>query len=125
MWTYLQKTGTLIAPDGEVIGAGYSGSLEHKNRPESQGIHNHGPIPRGTYRIGTPRASQAHGPYVLPLTPGPQDMEGRAGFLIHGDSTTRPGTASQGCVILSRLLRVTVWESGDRTLRVVAGIEDL
>lgn len=121
MWTYEQSTGRMIAADGEVIAVGYAGLGEHKNRPESERLKNHGPLPRGLYLIGKPYATQAHGPYVMRLTPdGANQMYGRGSFLIHGDSVKRPGTASNGCIILPKVARVRVWESGDRELEVIA-----
>ena len=61
-----------------------------------------------------------HGPYVLPLTPDPENlMYGRDGFLIHGDSITNPGSASEGCIILPRSARTMIAASGDNRLEVV------
>jgi hypothetical protein len=57
----------------------------------------------------------------MPLTPDPaNDMCGRAGFFIHGDNITAPGTASDGCIILSRTTRVAIDASEDKQLTVVA-----
>jgi hypothetical protein len=47
---------------------------------------------------------------------------GRSGFLMHGDSTQSPGSASQGCIIMPRPVREQVWNSGDRDLKVVPEI---
>jgi hypothetical protein len=46
-------------------------------------------------------------------------MFGRSGFLIHGDSIIRPGTASRGCIILAREIREQIAASGDADLEVV------
>jgi hypothetical protein len=114
-------SGSLYDATGVLIGVGYSGSPEHKNDPEAQSLHNQGPIPAGRYHIGPPQDTVTHGPFVLPLTPDPaNEMFGRYGFLIHGDSVVHPGTASQGCIIQSRDTRVKLWTSGDRDLIVVA-----
>jgi hypothetical protein len=51
-------------------------------------------------------------------------MFGRTGFLIHGDAVHAPGTASEGCVILSRTTREQIWESHDHVLQVVDQIEE-
>ena len=119
MWTYDQKSGQL-SRDGANIIRGYSGAGEGKNRPEDQEIHNVGPIPRGKYTINAPQDTVTHGPYVLPLTPSPEnEMFGRDGFLIHGDSKVDPGTASEGCVILPRNIRERIWASGDTEFTVV------
>jgi hypothetical protein len=126
VWTYVQRTGELFDAHGELVATGYAGSQEWKNRPEADGIRSKGPLPRGCYAIGPPRATREHGPYVLRLTPDPaNDMKQRAGFLMHGDSKQRPGTASSGCVILPRAVRERVWTSGDLALRVVAEQADV
>ena len=119
MWTYLQSTGELLHDDKHVA-FGYSGAPgAAKNNPSMQNVHNTGPIPRGIYEIGEPEDTQAHGPFVLPLTPhADNQMFGRAGFLIHGDSIQHPGTASQGCIILARLFRLRIAQSGDQHLLV-------
>lgn len=126
MLTYVQRTGALYADDGELIAVGYSGQPGWKNDPAADGERNKGPIPRGEYLIGPPRSTLAHGPYVLSLTPdGANEMHGRGNFLIHGDKVGAPGTASQGCIVLAKEARVTVWERGDRLVRVVAEREDV
>jgi hypothetical protein len=48
-------------------------------------------------------------------------MFGRDGFLIHGDSVEHPGTASHGCIIMSRAIREAIAQSDDHELNVVAG----
>lgn len=115
----MQATGDLIY-DGEVAASGYSGAGEGKNNPAMQDVCNVGPIPQGLYYIGPPRDTEEHGPYVLPLIPFPEnDMRGRGGFLIHGDSIKSPGTASEGCIVLGRLYREAIYKSNDRVLKVV------
>lgn len=120
-WTFEQISGRMYAPDGSLVGVGYSGAGDCKNHPDTQPIHNLGPIPRGVYHIGRAINTVTHGPFVLPLTPDPSnEMFGRFGFLIHGDSVVNPGTASQGCIILSRDVREAIAISGDTDLQVVA-----
>lgn len=122
MWIYEQATGRLLSETGEVVGIGYSGFGNGKNNPLAQAMQQIGPLPCGLYTIESPRDTQAHGPFVLPLTPDPaNEMFGRDGFLMHGDSMHAPGTASLGCVIQSRDVREKVWASGDRQLKVVPG----
>jgi hypothetical protein len=119
-WTYEITTGRLYKDDGGLVGVGYSGAGNNKNNANAQSVHNEGPIPEGTYNIGSPVNTVTHGPYVLPLTPDPKNMMwGRFGFLMHGDSVVAPGTASEGCVIMSRDVREAVWGSNDHTLQVV------
>ncbi len=127
MWTYIQKSGELLH-DGELEGIGYSGyddpvtGQEGKNNPDLQTVHEVGPIPVGRYVIGSPHDTLTHGPFVLPLTPDADNqMFDRSCFLIHGDSVVEPGTASRGCIIMSRAIRTEVAASGDHLLTVISG----
>lgn len=118
-WGYKISTGE-ISQDGNVVARGYSGQPECKNDPSKCEIHNKGPIPPGRYAIGEPHDTKTHGPFVLPLTPDEaNEMYGRSGFLIHGDSVVHPGTASEGCIILPRNTRNAISESGDTELEVI------
>ena len=120
MWTYEQSTGRMFNPNGELAGTGYSGSPEGKNNTLMQAIKNVGPIPIGTYAFGSPFDSLTHGKFVLSLTPDPyNEMFTRAGFLVHGDSVTEPGTASEGCIIMPRTTRELMAASTDRFVKVV------
>ncbi len=125
-WTYQQATGKLIDEDGYLWGIGYSGLGNAKNAPEFQNVHDGGPIPQWAYVIGAPHDSQTHGPFVLPLIPLKEtNVFGRDAFLIHGDSLHTPGSASHGCIIMSRAIREKVWQSGDHALQVVSGLPDV
>jgi hypothetical protein len=126
MWIYQQATGRIIDEDtGEAVGIGYSGFRDGKNNPSFQEVHNVGPIPCGLYTIQAPRDTHSHGPFVLPLIPDAEnEMHGRDGFLIHGDSVRFPGTASLGCIIMSRDVRERIWKTGDRRLKVVSGLDE-
>jgi hypothetical protein len=123
MWIFEQHSGRLYQDtDLETFYQGYSGHADGKNNPAMQGVKNFGPIPVGLYDIGEPHDTETHGPYVLRLTPAPEnEMHGRDNFLIHGDSRTLPGTASHGCIVISRPARMAVWLSEDRPLKVIAG----
>jgi hypothetical protein len=125
MWKYEQMTGRLFDDAGGLVATGYSGFGADKNQPANQSVANLGPIPAGQYSIGAPEfvtGPGPHGPYVLRLTPAPtNDMFGRDGFLIHGDSLEHPGTASHGCIILPRAIREAIAKSDDHHLDVVAG----
>lgn len=117
-WAYKQATGW-ISRDGENVVEGYSGAGDGKNNPAMQDVPNVGPLPAGKYTIGEPSDTKTHGPYVLHLTPdAANEMFGRSGFLIHGDSVVHPGTASEGCIILPRKVREQIWASEDRALVV-------
>jgi len=120
-WTWEQISGRMFSDNGDLIGVGYSGSGDYKNKPDAQTLHDLGPIPIGTYFISAPENTVTHGPYVMPLMPeSTNQMFGRSGFLIHGDSVVSPGFASEGCIILSRDVRQQIWESGDHVLDVIA-----
>lgn len=120
MWTYSQKAGTL-EHDGNPDSDGYSGHLSGRDNPAMQDVPNVGPIPRGFYTIEKPKDTATHGPFVLGLEPDPSnEMHGRGGFLIHGDSKVDPGEASHGCLVLARVVRERIAASGDNRLEVIA-----
>jgi hypothetical protein len=82
-----------------------------------------GPLPAGRYMIGLPIADGGHlGPYVMELTPMPDNnMKGRSGFYIHGDSLSHPGYASEGCIVPAggRATREAIGTSYDHILEVL------
>jgi hypothetical protein len=122
-FTYEQATGNMFRVENgarDLIGTGYSGSEADngKNNPHAQCERDIGPLPRGAYTIGAPVMGPS--PFSLPLDPAPaNEMCGRSGFLVHGDSIAHPGTASQGCIILSRPIREAIAASGINQLVVV------
>ena len=124
-WIYKQATGDLFH-NGKYVASGYSGRDWAKNNPEAERARAVGPIPRGKWRIGVPYESKNTGPYTIPLTAQdgkPDDVHqptGRSAFRIHGDSIRNPGTASHGCIILSRSIRQKIWASGDKDLEVIS-----
>ena len=121
MHLYEISTGKWFDTNGKQLGQGYSGNGLGKNNPGMCDVSNVGPVPVGTYTILFPRTTVTHGPYVLPLVPAPSnEMHERSGFLIHGDSIAAPGTASQGCIILPRAVRESIWASGDHELQTVS-----
>lgn len=124
-WTYKQSTGDLFH-NGAYVATGYSGREWAKNNPGADHVKSMGPIPDGKWRVTEKYDSKNVGPYALVLhaidaTPGndTHDLTGRGAFRIHGDSIRAPGTASHGCIILSRAIRTKIWTSGDRDLEVV------
>lgn len=121
MLIYSQSTGMLWNDAGELMGRGYSGAPEAKNNPSKENIRNIGPIPRGLWEIGVPYDSKNVGPFAIPLFPINHDAFGRTSFLIHGDrAPPYSGTASQGCIILSRKIREKVHQLQDKHLKVIA-----
>ena len=131
--TYEQLTGKLFDSSGAVIGIGYSGAMPAgKNNPAMEGVEGIGPIPCGQYKIvGPPIDTAHHGPFVLHLIPDDATHTriltlGRdpLSFLMHGDKIGAPGTASEGCIIMSRGVRDQVWAANatDPYLQVISGI---
>ncbi|QXE07145.1 DUF2778 domain-containing protein [Paraburkholderia sprentiae WSM5005] len=118
-WTYSQASGTL-SRNGNLVARGYSGHGAGKNKHSMQTVRSVGPIPKGSYTIGSPRHSARVGPFAMPLTPHPETQTfGRDAFFIHGDSKRHPGSASNGCIVISeRAVRERVWSSGDHRLLV-------
>lgn len=122
MWTYEQSTGKLYK-DGVLRGFGYSGRKEGLNNPEMQAEKGIGPIPQGKWRIGRFfNDPGGKGPIVAHLAPQGFDPLGRSGFMIHGDNLLGDNSASEGCIILPRVLRQMLRDaqSDDCTLEVIA-----
>ncbi|MBK7464715.1 MAG: DUF2778 domain-containing protein [Betaproteobacteria bacterium] len=127
MWIYAQATGQLLNPDGTLGGTGYAGRGESKNNPDDQCKADQGPLPRNTYTIGPAMDHPRLGPLALPLVPDdPAKMcnPARNAFYIHGDSSSHPGEASDGCIIMARNIRQSVSASRDRKLMVVGSLDD-
>jgi hypothetical protein len=117
---YEQSTGKLYSDIRHLFGIGYSGYGEGKNNPSMENIKMTGPLPKGKYIVGKPYDSSHTGPFTLPLTPfEDNNMYGRSDFKIHGDSISAPGTASNGCIILPRSVRVLINNCTDKILEVV------
>lgn len=126
MWIWKQAAGELWR-NGELVSRGYSGKGRGKNNPALQGLAGIGPIPQGDWKLLSIYDSKLVGPRAIVVdkvdsTPGDDidDVTGRGAFRIHGDSIKNPGTASKGCIILPRDVRLKIWSSGDRDLQVVA-----
>lgn len=121
MWTYEQSTGHLTR-DGKLRGVGYSGHPPHVNDPHAENVKMVGPICRGDYDINAPISHPHLGPVSLALTPhATNNMHGRGSFFVHGDLIGHEGEqlASDGCVIMLRLIRQAMWDEGDHLLRVI------
>jgi hypothetical protein len=128
MWIYVQRTGNLYhaADPPSYAGKGYAGKGLGKNNPAMQSAHGLGPLPCGLYDVLAPVDTPSHGPFVLWLLPhATNEMWGRAGFGIHGDSREHPGAASEGCMIFGPGVRHKIWQSSDHVLKVVAEENDV
>ncbi len=124
-WMYQQSTGRLTDPNGVLVATGYSGGNCGKvpsgvNNPAMQSIKCCGPLPRGAYTLGTPVEGSSLGPLAIPLLPDPgNQMFGRGGFYMHGDTPEMNESASEGCIIMPHAIRTIVAASTDKRLEVV------
>jgi hypothetical protein len=120
MWTYKQSTGELLHNNIHV-GVGYSGHGSGVNNPLMENVPCVGPIPRGTYTIGSFFTDHIKGPLVAHLTPLPgTELYNRSGFMMHGDNAAMNDSASEGCIIMAHTIRQQVAQSGDHDLTVAA-----
>lgn len=118
-WCYKQSTGELFR-DGELIETGYSGALTNKNNPDREQVRGMGPIPRGTWKIGSNGTSK--GPLTITL----KHISGNAyardmhTFRMHGDKRAGiVGFASEGCIIMSYSTRLLVSKDSGALLEVI------
>ena len=126
MYLFESSTGKLFGTDGSLIETGYAGGDKglHKegiNNPNMQDVPDIGPLPEGIYTMGTPVEGTHLGLLAIPLTPeNTNTMFGRSGFYIHGDVIGAPGTASDGCIVMSHATRVTLSKCPFQQIQVVA-----
>jgi hypothetical protein len=120
-WTYNSKSGELKDDEGNLVGSGYSGHGAGINNPDLEADPDVGPIPRGTYTIGDFFNDPEKGPIVAHLTPWSNtNVFRRSGFMLHGDNFQGNESASLGCIIMPRCARLSVKNSGQTILLVVA-----
>lgn len=127
-WTYEQATGQIYDAVMNPVGApGYSGHPPHVNDVDAQNIPNFGPIPQGLWNmVEMIETGAPQGPCVIRLEPDPTtETFGRSGFLVHGDLVENPGAemASEGCIILSRMVRQEMWNEPGHQILVVANVQ--
>lgn len=125
VWGWDQSTGELLYPNGVMIAHGYSGGdcgrrPDGVNNPELEQVADVGPIPVGEYAVGAFFDDLGgKGPMVCRLTPvNGTETYGRSGFMIHGDNAAMNQSASEGCVILPKVVREAIAASGEALLRV-------
>lgn len=126
MWKYVVNTGKLYNKEGNYFATGYSGgaggkTLEAVNNPDFQHVKGVGPLPCGSYEMGTPILQHPHvGRYAIPLIPHPDNkMFDRDQFFCHGDNQHENQSASDGCIIMPYNIRVVLGEGTDKTIEVV------
>lgn len=99
--------------------ANYAGATGYKNDPAQECVKEKGPLPRGSYNIGSPHNSAHTGKYTISLIPASSNlMCGRDAFKIHGMNANHPADSSNGCIIAPLSVRKAIWSSGDRELLV-------
>lgn len=120
-WTYDVKNKTFTHNGKFKFHAMYAGAPGFKDDPVFEKIKNKGPLPRGKYTIvGVPFNHKTAGLYTLKLRPhASNQMFGRSGFLIHGDSRRRPGEASEGCIVLAPKFRKEIYDSDDKEVIIL------
>jgi hypothetical protein len=116
-WLYSQSLGT-ISHDTEIVGEGYAGKELDCNNPWSETKKGYGPLPRGLYRVGPSYRHSKLGSVTMNLSPIGHNAHGRTAFRIHGDSRLRPGTASEGCIVLPLAIRQKIADSNDKEIFV-------
>lgn len=103
-----------------IIGTGYSGAFgRHQDNPASEHMVAEGPIPRGRWAILPGIHHRRLGPTSIPVKwldyqNGKSIPGDRSGFYIHGDNASANRTASTGCIILPKTLRLFVEEQRKR-----------
>jgi hypothetical protein len=126
---YTISTAVLAAVSGTITRTlsreGYSGHGEGLNNPALCDVPDVGPLPCGAYTLDAPIEPPGHlGPLAFPLIPdAANEMHGRDGFYMHGDNAEMNHTASDGCIILPRVVRAAVamlLQSGPVRLTVVS-----
>lgn len=121
-YTYEQRTGRFLKPDGTLLATGYSGIAKGLNNPAMEDVRGVGPIPAGDWSIDLHPVPPEHvGPFALALLPVGHNAHGRSLFRIHGDNVLGNHTASHGCIILGRPARQAIIAAGVTALRVVSG----
>ena len=126
-YTFEITTGNLYDEKMVLVSSGYAGGNqgkdpEGKDNPADEGIKDVGPLPEGMYTKGQLIPQSKLGKDAIQLIPDPSnDMKGRGGFFMHGD-TTPPGNASEGCIIQPHAGRMQWYLSG-LPLQVVAQVQ--
>lgn len=109
MYTYKQSTGDLFNSRGIKIGKGYAGHGEGVNNTALEAVRDVGPIPRGMWKIMPPIDHPKCGPVSMRLEWSPKtNVFGRDAFLIHGDTIEMNQSASHGCIILNKSVRLLI-----------------
>ncbi|WP_411727837.1 hypothetical protein [Methyloglobulus sp.] len=97
-----------------------------KNNPDSNDKASKGPTPRGNWKVGDRYNSKHTGRDTIYLNPLPGNSvfgtsRDPTTFRMHGDSSKRPGDASEGCIVCGPKTRNTIYKNdgGGATVTVV------
>lgn len=120
---YEQTSGNIYISDMDdaraLIGRGYSGAADCVNNSQFEAVAEHGPIPRGKWRLDAPIKHERLGPLAFRLWPIDHNAFGRTAFFIHGDNARGDFSASSGCIIAGRATREAIRALGCRRLLVI------
>lgn len=132
MWTWEIKSGNLYSNAGDLIGSGHAGhdvvengvvTIQGRNNPAMTHVKDIGPLPVGMYTIMPPKDYVTVGKFAMQLIPDiTNEMFGRGGFYMHGDSFEDQVVDSDGCPVQQRPVREFVANSNDNRLHVVSEV---
>lgn len=118
-WVYKVSAHSFYHNGTYKFDAKYTGRPGFKDDSAYECVKNKGPLPRGTYTIGPAFYHKRTKAWTIRLTPYIENqMCGRDGFMIHGESVSHPGEASNGCIILDMSYRKIIADSRDKILVV-------
>lgn len=90
-WVYKVSAHSFYLNGTYQFDAKYSGRPGYKNDSANECVKDNGPLPRGTYTIGPAFYHRRTRAWTMRLTPYIENqMCGRDGFMIHGDSAAHP-----------------------------------
>ena len=118
-WVYKVSAHSFYLNGAYQFDAKYSGRPGFKDDSANECVKGKGPLPRGTYTIGPAFYHHKTKALTMRLTPFVEnEMCGRDGFMIHGNSSIHPLSASDGCIILGLSGRREINDSNDKILVV-------
>ena len=124
-WQFESSSGKLFEPTGGLMAVGYAGgncgkNPEGVNNPALQDQKCIGPLPKGLYTFLPVLETSNLGPWAIPLQPDlTNEMFGRGDFYIHGDTEEMNHSASEGCIILPRGVRLAMAHSSTQQIEVI------
>lgn len=133
---YEQGSGRLLLQDRDgclaLLAIGYSGAPGYVNNPNAERRLAEGPIPVGMWAVGASVDHPRLGSVSLPLAPVDYRFEagaqretiatsrhGRSAFYIHGDNAKMNQSASRGCIIMPKGVRLAIAALSIKRLRVI------